>query len=237
MRMLKLLSVRNPVQCSILERVNRFTVRVKVGGECFLSHLANSGRLHELVKENAKGYCVPGGKKTSYRLFAVEEGGFAALIDTVFQAKVFENAVRAKAIPWLKGYEILKKNVVVYDSVLDYLLLNPQNGDRMFLEVKSAVLRGDRDFAMYPDCPTERGRRHIMNLIKLAGEGEKATVLFIAALPNVSAFKPFKEGDPKLSDLLVDASKRNVAVKAVAAYYNPLDHWVHLYNPDLPVIL
>ncbi|MEM3407555.1 MAG: DNA/RNA nuclease SfsA [Nitrososphaerota archaeon] len=233
----KLLSLQNPIQCFIVKRINRFVVEVKIDNKNYMAYITNTGRLNEFMKEGKEGYCIVGRKKTKYRLFAIKDEDFAALIDTQLQMKAFEKAIKIKAIPWLKDYEIIKKNVRIYDSILDYLLYNLENKEKIFLEIKSAVLRGNKNFAMYPDCPTERGRKHIQDLIRLANMGERTAIIFIAALPNANAFKPFKEGDPEIAELLLKAFKANVLIKAIAMYYNPLEKSVYLYNPELPVIL
>jgi sugar fermentation stimulation protein A len=106
--------------------------------------------------------------------------------------------------------------------------------EEVYLEVKSAVLR-DGWHAMYPDCPTVRGRRHIRGLTEYAHRGGKAFVVFIAALPRVSAFRPNRHADPELYELLVDARRAGVGVKALNIIYKPGESAVYLVNPDLPV--
>lgn len=52
-----------------------------------------------------------------------------------------------------------------------------QNSKNIFVEIKSAVLRVDKASA-YPDCPPERGRRHIKELPNLAKDGKGALIIF-----------------------------------------------------------
>ncbi len=118
------------------------------------------------------------------------------------------------------------------DSVIDYLF--QLEGSEVLLEVKSAVLR-EGSYAMYPDCPTARGRRHIQRLTEYVQRGGKAFIVFIAALPGVSAFKPNGQAEPGLYELLLDARRAGVGVKALNIIYEPRESAVHLVNPDLPV--
>ena len=112
-----------------------------------------------------------------------------------------------------------------------------EGGNReAFLEVKSAVLRED-PFVMYPDCPSERGQKHIKEITDYVHQGGMAYILFMAALPQAKAFKPNKKADPVLSKLLVKAARVGVKVKAMGLYYNPKDSGVYLYNPDLDINL
>jgi len=104
------------------------------------------------------------------------------------------------------------------------------------LEVKSAVLRGGK-YAMYPDCPSMRGRRHIAELTSHVRNGGYGMILFIAALPNVKAFKPNSSVDPEMSRLLIKAKKAGVEIRALEIYYNSKDQYVYLSKPNLPVEL
>jgi sugar fermentation stimulation protein A len=104
-----------------------------------------------------------------------------------------------------------------------------------YLEVKSAVLR-DGPFAAYPDCPTTRGQRHVQELAEYSKKGGMAIIVFMAALPGISAFKPYKKGDPLLNEYLLDAHKQGVRIKAIGLFFNPSDKHVHLFDPDLPVV-
>lgn len=148
--------------------------------------------------------------------------------------RAFEKSLGMGLIPWLRGYRILKRNARLGDSLIDYLLEG--KGDEVLLEVKSAVLR-EKDRAMYPDCPSLRGRKHIKELINCVDKGGKAIILFIAALPGVRAFKPNKPADPKLYELLVEAHKVGVEIKSIGIAYQPEGSLVYLFNPDLAIDL
>lgn len=109
----RILRIDNAFECTIIERLNRFVVRVKEGGKLRMAHTNNTGRLHEFLIRGRKGFCMKTGKhgKTDCRLFAVEERGLGALIDTQFQMKSFENLVETGRIPWLQNFVLKKRNV------------------------------------------------------------------------------------------------------------------------------
>jgi len=150
--------------------------------------------------------------------------------------KAFEDALTRNLIPWLAGCRMRKRNAMVgaSRSRIDYLL--DCNSREVYLEVKSAVLR-DGAYAMYPDCPTERGRKHVRELTNHVRVGGTGIVMFLAALPYVRAFKPNRAADAKLSDALAEAQSVGVDVRAIGLYYNPGDGWVYLFEPDLAVEL
>lgn len=225
-----------PLECTIIRRLNRFVVEIEVEDNLSLAHINNTGRLEGFLQKGNKGFCVKNvpQHKTEYRLFAVKEGDLAAVIDTQFQMKAFERALAAGLFRWLTGCGIIRRNAKLGSSVIDYLLMC--NGERLYLEVKSAVLR-EGHYAEYPDCPSTRGRKHVTELIEHREKGGAATILFMAALPAVEAFRPNRAGDPELCDLLSRAKDRGVDIRAAALFYDPRDSLVYLYNPDLPVRL
>lgn len=231
-----ILSVDNISRCRIVERLNRFVVRVEISGKQHSMHINNTGRLEEFLIRGRKAFWMKTEHKgkTEGRLFAIEERGLGALIDTQLQMKAFEWLVEKGQIPWLKDCSIQKKNPRLGASVLDYLL--KCNDKTIFLEVKSAVLREGR-FATYPDCPTIRGQRHVQELTEYSKKGGAATILFMAALPEVSAFKPYEKGDPLFQKYLLDAYKHGVLIKAIGLFFDPTDNQVCLLDPDLPVFL
>jgi len=106
-----------------------------------------------------------------------------------------------------------------------------------YLEIKSAVLRGRKDVAMYPDCVSLRGRRHIRELINIVLKGGKGILLFIAAIPHVKAFKPNRAVDEEVYELIREAVSVGVMLKAMGMFFNPCDSTVMLENPDLEVIV
>ncbi|MBI4186611.1 MAG: DNA/RNA nuclease SfsA [Chloroflexi bacterium] len=230
------LGVQGAVECRLVGRINRFVVEVRLEGDCHRASINNTGRLHQFLVEGKRAFCVKKekGAKTDCRLFAVAEDGMAAIIDTQLQMQAFERSLEAAAIPWLKGCRVIKKNASLGDSLIDYLL--ECAGDKAYLEVKSAVLREGR-YAMYPDCPTSRGRRHIRQLTEHVRGGGRAIILFIAALPDVTAFKTDWSADAELCELLLDASLAGVEIRSINMAYRPEDSHIYLLNPDLSVNL
>ena len=234
MKVVPLLKVRDTVDCTIVARLNRFVVEVQIGDRRYRASTNNTGRLFDFVVPGRKAFCTSHARpmKTDYSLFAVADSVVGALIDTQLQMRAFEKALSLGDIQWLEGYRMAKRNVPLGVSVVDYLL--ERGGHETYLEVKSAVLR-DGGYAMYPDCPSARGRRHVRELASHARAGGKAIILFIAALPGVAAFKPNLTADPELRELVMEARTAGVVLKALNIIYRPDDSSVRMVDPDLPV--
>ncbi len=222
--------------CYIVRRANRFVVIVSVNDTLEKAYINNTGRLNEILVPERKAYCIrTKGTKTNYRLIAVRDRDLAALIDTRIQEDVFKLLLERNMISWLNNCHVVKRAPRLGQSVLDYLV---KCGDKkIYVELKSAVLRGDSSYAMYPDCPSTRGRRHIRELISHVEMGGYGIILFVAALPYVEYFTPNRVADPIIANLIKVARDKGVIVKSINIVYNPNDYYVYLVNDDLPVIL
>jgi sugar fermentation stimulation protein A len=216
----------------IIKRLNRFVAKVKIKNKISLAHLNNTGRLEDFLKKGRVGLLLPIGNKGKlrFRLSMVkEEKNIFSIIDTQLQMKCFEIALEKGFISWLKGSKILKRNFRINNSLIDYLILHKNK--KYFLEIKSAVMKF-KNFAMYPDCPSIRGQKHIEELIK---NYKKSIILFIAAMKNVSAFSPNKNADPKIFELLKNAKEKGVKIKAIQIYFDEKRKVILLKNNNLPV--
>ena len=173
--------------------------------------------------------------KTDYRLFSIKiNEEFSTIIDTNMQMRAFEKTLELGVVPWLKNCRCVKRNVRLGKSVIDYLIKCDKK--EIYLEVKSAVKRKNI-FAMYPDAPSERGRKHIIELKNAIKRGKNAMVVFISSLPNVKAFKPSEEIDPMLNEILKMAYKNGLKINSLNIYYNQKDGKIYLENPYLEIIL
>ncbi len=233
---MELLKLENAFGVRILERINRFVVLVEREGKTLKAHNTNTGRLQEFLKRGKRAFCLPkSGGKTDCRLFAVEDLGGFAVIDTSLQMRAFEEAFKRGLIPWLKPFEWkgFKRNYRVGNSLIDYIFKG-SGGRELLLEVKSAAMRSEENLGMYPDCPTERGRKHIRELLN---RSDHSALLFICALPRVRGFKPNCEDDPEICKLLRLAKRKGITLRAISLHFDPERKALVLENPDLPVYL
>jgi len=228
----------NVIPCRFLKRLNRFVALVEVNGEIRKALLTNTGRLEEFMVPGRKAFCTPkSGGKTDFVLIAFEDlEGKGAIVDTRTQARAFERAVELGLVPWLRDCSIKRKEVRVGNSRLDYLFECP--GGELYGEMKSAVLRGGErgEYAMYPDCPTLRGQRHVRELIELVKSGKDAIIFFIGAMPGVEKFRPYEKGDPELARLLREAKEAGGKIEGLSISILP-DGRVILEKPELEIEL
>ena len=227
------MALQDVEECLILERLNRFTLRVKIGGQECLAFLQNTGRLMEYVVHGRRGFCIPikKPKKLSRRLFAISEGGLAAIVDTYLQSRAFEEAISRDLIPWLRGCWISRKDVPLAGTKIDYLMTCELKD--VLVELKSAALRLG-SHASYPDCPSERAARQVRKLLEVVKRGTRAILVFIAAIPHIKGFKLNCEADPALCELIVKAHAAGIEIRSIQLVYDPSSSSIMLLNPDLP---
>ena len=229
----KLLELAEIRSCRFVRRINRFTAEVLVGGKRRKASLNNTGRLEELLEPGRVVYCMPGGGRLPLRLFAVGESGSGSVIDTRLQAAAFEMAMSRGLLPRLSGYRVARRNVRMGRSVIDYEL----DGERkILLELKSAVLRRG-GLASYPDCPTERGRRQVQDLIEWIRSGGAGMLFFVTSLRDVRGITLNAEADPELRDLVEKAARAGLRLGGMNISFRPSDSGILLEDPDIPVLL
>jgi sugar fermentation stimulation protein A len=133
-------------------------------------------------------------------------------IDSQVPNAVVEEALKNKKIDILKDYPIILREKTFGDSRFDFKLLN-ESGEEYYLEVKGVTLEED-GHCMFPDAPTDRGRKHLLELIKVKELGKGAGVLFLIQLKGATTFSPYDNMDKNFGDALRLASENGVDVLA-----------------------
>lgn len=233
-----LYSYDNLSEFEIIRRESRLSVLIKdKNGKEMLAHLTNTGRLQELIRPGNICLCIPKKQgKTTVRLIGVKiDEKNAVLIDPLEQSRAFQIAVKKGLIPWLKNWSIKKSEVYVGDSRIDYEI-ESKDGKQGYIEVKSAALLVDNEIASFPDCPTERGQKHVLLLHKIAKKDIRAIIVFIVTHPSANSFSPNYEGDEKFVKLLAEAVKDGLEIRAIKILLKTTGE-VILFDPDLPCVI
>lgn len=224
------------IPCLIRKRINKFVVEVEVNGELAYAHLANTGKLEDLLIKGKRCYCERiKGKKLSFRLLAVSNGNSFSIIDTKLHEEIFIRALEIGILPWARNCSLQKRNVKIGKEVIDFLMTC--NSISTYVELKSAVLKLNERFASYPDTETKRGKRQIRALAENREDGTDAIVLFVSSLPSVDAFKPCCRCDEEILDTIRHASEKGVKFKCINVIYDEEKSEVILEDSDVPVIL
>lgn len=186
-----------------LERPNRFIAKVEINGLIETVHVKNTGRCKELLIPGVKVILEDCShnktRKTKYSLIAVYKGETLINMDSQIPNKVVYDALLDDKIYGLTNLNLVKREKTYLNSRFD--IYYERDNLKGFVEVKGVTLE-DNAVAMFPDAPTERGNKHILELIKARENGYEANVLFLIQMSNVKLFKPNKITDPEFSKTL-----------------------------------
>lgn len=203
----------NKVEQGIFKkRPNRFIAYVEINGKEEICHVKNTGRCRELLIPGALVFLEESdnpNRKTKYDLIAVEKGNRLINMDSQIPNKVVEE--------WLKegnlfGAEAKVRREVVYGNSRFDLYI--ESGERkIFMEVKGVTLE-ENNVVRFPDAPTQRGVKHIQELVKCIKDGYEAYLMFVIQMEDVSYFEPNYDTHPEFAKVLKIAEKAGVHILA-----------------------
>ncbi len=199
---------------TFLSRPNRFTAMVKAGDEILGLHLMDPGRLTELLVQGREVIfrkVDARSRKTRGEVIGIRSDDTWVLVNSSLHSKIARWLIEAGLIEELRGWSIKKAEYKYGRSRIDFLL--EKGGDRGLLEVKGCTLVKN-GIALFPDAPTQRGRRHVIELIEARREGFETSILFLVTRVGAKAFSPNWDMDPNFSSSLVQACEAGVNVMA-----------------------
>ena len=224
----------NMVEARFLRRVNRFTAFVELNGQEEMVHVKNTGRCKELIQEGARVFLEEAdkeGRKTKYSLIAVYKGDILVNMDSQAPNQMAAEALAEGKIVEIGEVDFLKREVKYENSRFDLFY---QKGDKKgFIEVKGVTLE-ENSVAKFPDAPTERGAKHLRELIKAKEEGYEAAVLFVIQMKGVKEFRPNEERDKNFTEALREAAKAGVEILAYDCGVQVGQVWI---ENQIPVVL
>lgn len=206
-----------------MKRLNRFIAYVLVDGQEVICHVKNTGRLRELLKDGTPVFLEfhPNaealGRKTAYSLVGVYKDDAGANGRRLL-INIDSQAPNTAAFEWLESGAFsfgkvsdLKREAVYGNSRLD--LAFQLDEKPALMEVKGVTLE-NFGTARFPDAPTQRGVKHVSELIKAAENGYLAFILFVIQMKGVSVFTPNRETHPEFADTLKRAKNAGVEILA-----------------------
>lgn len=193
-------------------RPNRFIAEVEVDGKLETAHVPNTGRCRELLVDDAVVWLKPSdnpNRKTKFSLHFVENKGVLVSLYSQQANSIVYDAIVNGQIKELENYSTHQREKTVDNSRIDIYLANEK--EECYVEVKGVTLIVDNE-ARFPDAPTERGAKHLKELIKLKKEGNRCCVFFLIQHPIGKFFRPNWENDPKFSQTLNEAYDEGVEI-------------------------
>ena len=197
----------NIIKAVFLKRPNRFIAEVDINGHRETVHVKNTGRCKELLVPGCEMWLTaPGtpGRKTKYDLIAVRKNtGLLFNIDSQAPNKVVKEWLSAQ------NYDTVTPEYTYGDSRIDFYM---ERGEQKYLmEVKGCTLEVD-GIGYFPDAPTERGVKHIRELIKAKNAGYHAILAFVIQMDGVTEVRANVSTHPEFGEALDEARQADVEV-------------------------
>lgn len=216
---------KNIVRGEFISRPNRFIAKIKIDGKEHTVHVKNTGRCKEILIPGASVYLEKSAnplRKTGYDLVAAEKKTKNGTILINIDSQI-PNLCAAEFLP-LSGLfpkdTVIRREVTYGNSRFDIMAESPSG--KAFIEVKGVTLEKD-GIALFPDAPTERGVKHIKELIRASSEGIDTYIMFIIQMENIKSFSPNEETHPEFAAALREADRAGVKILAYSCFVTEND--------------
>lgn len=189
---------RADCEAIFISRPNRFIIHAELEGREVICHCPNTGRMGELLIPGVRLILEKSdnpNRKTPYSAVAVYKGDLIVPIVSARANSVAKSLILPRLYPGMD----FRSEVTFGKSRFDFLLSDKDR--KIYVEVKSCTLF-EGDDAIFPDAPTTRGRKHLLELMDAVEEGHGGLVLFVIFNPGAKEFYPNSVTDPKFSDTL-----------------------------------
>lgn len=197
-----------------IKRLNRFVAEISIDDQIHLSHVPNTGRMKELLLPGARiivRQVYNSDRKTKFDLLMVYHNDILVLIDSYMPNKILYKSLVDRKLSYFDNYIEVAREVKYKNSRFDIALKGKRN---TLIEAK-CVTYVKNGIARFPDAPTSRGTKHVLELIDAVEEGFHAAVVFVIQREDAKVFMPNDSMDPKFSEALKLAHKNNVIIKAI----------------------
>lgn len=195
-----------------LERPNRFIAYVEILGKKETVHVKNTGRCAELLVPGATVYvqkAADPNRKTQWDLIAVKKGERVVNMDSQIPNKVVEEWIRQGNL--FPNATVIRPETTYGNSRFD---LYVEVGERkIFMEIKGVTLE-DNGVVRFPDAPTERGVKHVEELVKAVEDGYEAYLFFVVQMENVKYLAPNRMTHAAFGEALDIAKEEGVHILA-----------------------
>ena len=226
------------VEAVLLKRYKRFLADIKLDDEFLTVHVPNTGGMTSCWEPNWKCLVSRSNnptRKMPYTLELTWNGETWIGVNTANANKVVKEAITHQEIPELVGYKILQPEKKIGESRVDFFLDDHPTYPATYVEVKSVTLKLD-GVAQFPDAVSERGQKHLKELMELKKSGHRAVMLFLVQREDVDSFRPAKSYDPKYAALLEEAVDSGVEILIYQCRINSKGIKIHKKLPYIPEV-
>ncbi len=190
----------------LVARYKRFFADIELDtGDTITAHCPNPGKMLGLLDAGTPALCThlnDPKKKLQYRLEALCENAATPEeiwvgVNTQWPNRLIHRVIEAGLVPELTGYATLRPEVKYgHNSRIDLLASGHDTRPDAYIEVKNVHLSRTPGLAEFPDCVTERGAKHLYELINMVQAGYRAVVVFCIQRNDCTQFDVARDCDP-----------------------------------------
>ncbi|HEX4779998.1 MAG TPA: DNA/RNA nuclease SfsA [Usitatibacter sp.] len=215
------------VEGRLIRRYKRFLADIQLAGEVVTAACPNTGSMMGVAEPGSRVWLSEHDSRTrKYRHTweLVEVPGRKPVlvgINTSRPNALVAEAIAAGAIPELAGYATVRREVTYGEegSRIDFVLEG--EAGPCYVEVKNVTAAAARGVALFPDCVSERGSRHLRELTRLKAAGLRPVQLYCVQRGDVNEVRPADGIDHEYGRTLREAIAAGVEVLAYRARVTP----------------
>lgn len=211
------------VEGRLIRRYKRFLADVQLpDGTEVTAHCPNTGSMLGCQPENARVWLSRSDnpkRKLQYTWELVEtEPGVLACVNTARPNAQARAAIEAGVVQSLAGYAFCRAEVRYGSekSRIDLLLSGHDHDPDAWVEVKNVTLAEGGE-GYFPDAVTERGQKHLRELMAQVQNGDRAVLFFVVNHTGIEQVRPADHIDARYGQLLREACEAGVEVIAYRA--------------------
>ena len=207
----------------LIKRYKRFLADVRLdSGKVVTAHCPNTGSMKSCCEPGrpvALSYHPDPGRKHRYTWEMIRMDAGWVGVNTALPNGLAGLAAKYGLIPEFISYSDVQREVRYgVNSRVDLLLEGPPG--RLWVEIKNvSMIEGNA--VCFPDAVTERGKKHLEELIRVVQKGDRAAMLFVVQRPDGTVFRPADDIDPAYGQVLRQAVEGGVEVLVYRAIVSP----------------
>lgn len=210
------------IRGTLVQRYKRFLADIRLDDEVVVAHCTNTGSMMGCKEPGSAVYISRSDnlkRKLPYTWEMIEIDKHWVGINTMHPNKLVPEAIESRVIKELSGYTAIRREVKVSAHTRLDLCLDGSQGN-CFVEVKNVTLKVN-GAAAFPDSVSERGTKHLKELMRLKRQGHRAAVFFVIQRGDCETFRPADEIDKEYGRWLRRAIDAGVEALPYVAKVTP----------------
>lgn len=228
----------------LLKRYKRFFADIQWNDEVVIAHCPNTGSLKSAYEPGQN--CLFSAsdnpeRKLRFTLEMIQSkagawvGVNTSTPNTIVKEKLKKVITeKPEGFLWSHFDEVKPECKISKETRLDFALFKTDLSRIHYIEVKNVTL-ADGTAAQFPDAVTERGQKHLRELMRLMDQGHSAEIVYTVQRDDCSVFSPADHIDPEYGRLLREAHAKGLIISPIVVDLHP--EGVELSDRRLPVVL